>query len=108
MKFAVIHRTTAGDQVLTESNFEWICSLYSFWFRTNNKTGQLITYHMPSAAEIVAAFQDRDALLRDNKTLGETLWSLVARNSEGEWSTVHEADTRISEEVSNILNKLLS
>lgn len=84
------------------------------------RTGELLEVaEVPrSAQEFINLCEHRDEIQRQLRELEDrtggvhpaltTLWSLVAKDEEGVWRTVHEADTPIDEHVAKQLDELVS
>jgi hypothetical protein len=100
LRHVVVH-TQDGENhnVLFTSRFEWIAALV-LYFWLPRLDGEIEIVQMDLHPQNVLG------RLLDLQRTKDVLWQLVAKDDEGRWATVHDADVPVPEEDNIALNKV--
>lgn len=91
MKYCVLRVHGNGSvTVLFSSRFQWLAQLALQYFVLRMPGAEIEPAIINTSTQSVA-----DLLERAND-LQQLLWSMVSKNDDGAWATVHEADTPLA------------
>jgi hypothetical protein len=104
MKYAVTHPRLGATHVVASYPFAWMARLHYALFRRANTCihGVEVAQITQDPVEIIRICEHRDQTLARLRTLAEQhqdalqlLAGLVSRDEDGNWTTVHPADTLV-------------
>jgi hypothetical protein len=105
MKYSVIVSRVSPPRVVITYPFRWMATVMAAAYG-GEKNGFDVAITPTDAQSFINVCTHRDDLAQNLHEVVDALMTLVARDEKGVWTTLHDADTPVSDDTAALLDRL--